>query len=276
MEPQAVPRGSNQSGAGQHPTVTSHPACRPHHRSMRRGDACSAPSPFSRTVPLTLKGSGNLPSHKYMPKPPRGSRRRHLGLSPSNRPKQKISFTHGLPPPRTVFGDFCVFWRLHLGFLSPVAVDKEVAGSASYSGLSFLIPTCPRTADIFWRNIPVSASTEMRLRCHAEKHPEKNTPHTQVTLSTAEPSTRTQVRLIRKPRVLVIYPDSLCKGCGGETHRRRPARDSGLRRGSARTTHTMVGRSASSLPFVRHGFSTASVRRTLGTLSGALGFFSGT
>lgn len=53
-----------------------------------------------------------------------------------------------------------------------------------------------------------------------------------------------------------MYPDSLCNLSGGETHRRRPqplagrrpAHDSGLRGGSAWTTHMVVGRSASSLP----------------------------
>lgn len=185
LQPRAVPRGSNRSGLGltrqRLPTLPAGPTT----VRAQRGP-CSAPSPFSRTVPLTLKGSGNVPSHKY--KPPHATcqcQNLHTapegGIQGSVLPTAPSRFpSHGFPPPRTGFGDFCVSWRLHLGFLSPVAVDKEVAGGASYSGLSFLTPTCPRTADIFWRNIPVSASTEMRLRCHAEKHPEKNTPHTQV------------------------------------------------------------------------------------------------
>lgn len=57
--------------------------------------SCSARSPFSRTLTLSLKSSGNL---KYMPTHRHRSRMRHSGLRLSSCLTHNTWFKHSLPP----------------------------------------------------------------------------------------------------------------------------------------------------------------------------------
>lgn len=113
---------------------------RPTTAPCRGGHASLHPCPS-----LELKHGGQKVLEIYLPtsirQNPHIALEGGLGAQTFKPPQADTSFTHGLLPSTPGFGNFWVSWLLNLGFQSPVALYKEVAGSTSHSGLSFLINT---------------------------------------------------------------------------------------------------------------------------------------